>query len=186
MAYKTNSTIKKLGTEEDLLSEEQAVDYTMDGGSPRRVWGIVVAIIIVILAAWYLIPNYTAFKSLPPLVYPWPSNQWQAVFLTNGQVYFGKINKVTWSTVVLKDIYYLQVVTRPLQRTIEGQETPAAANQEQTTQELTLVKLGNELHGPTDEIRINSEQILFTEFLKNDGRVVDAINRYLQDLKKTK
>src|SRR5690242_7967446 len=35
------------------------------------------------------------------------ANQYQAVFLTNGQVYFGNVNQVTNSFIRLKNIYYL-------------------------------------------------------------------------------
>ncbi len=184
MAYKTNPALKKLEPEAEALvpEAEYGAEYEVPSGGGKRTFWTIVVVIVVLLVLWYFIPNYTSFKSLPALGSIWPSTKWQAVFLTNGQVYFGKIDRVGWSTVILKDIYYLQVVNVPLQRTIEGQAT-ATANQE-TTQQLTLVKLGNELHGPTDEIRINRDQLMFTEFLKNDGRVVEAINNYLAGLKK--
>jgi hypothetical protein len=75
----------------------------------------------------------------------------------------------------LNDIYYLQVVTKPLQRTQEGATaTPASADQQQ----LTLIKLGNELHGPVDEMMINKSQITLTEKLRSDSKVVQAINEW--------
>lgn len=96
---------------------------------------------------------------------------WQAVFLSNGQVYFGQISKQNQAEVVMKDIYYLQV-TRPLQQTAEGQQQADAQG------ELSLVKLGNELHGPTDAMHINRDQVLFVEDLKDDSNVVTAIANY--------
>jgi hypothetical protein len=39
----------------------------------------------------------------------------------------------------------------------------------------SLVKLGEELHGPEDEMVINNEHIIFTERLKADSQVVSAI-----------
>ena len=89
---------------------------------------------------------------------------YQAVFLTNGQVYFGKIASMTAQEVTIEDIYYLQV---------EGQIQP----EQQGTQQpkLSLVKLGNELHGPQDKMIINRDQVLFWENLKDDGKVVTAI-----------
>ena len=65
------------------------------------------------------------------------SNDWQAVFLSNGQVYFGKVQGVSEKALTLGNIYYLQVVSKPLQTTQQGD---AAANQQQQ-QELTLIKL---------------------------------------------
>ena len=51
----------------------------------------------------------------------------------------------------------------------------------QPTQNLSLVKLGNELHGPEDAMYINMDHVLFTEELKEDSRVVDAVKRYLEE-----
>ncbi|HMR55028.1 MAG TPA: hypothetical protein PKD34_00330 [Candidatus Doudnabacteria bacterium] len=96
---------------------------------------------------------------------------YQAVFLSNGQVYFGNLSDMTASYATLVDIYYLQVTQPPLQ----------GSQQEGQTQEqpqLSLVKLGEELHGPVDEMKINREHILFYEDLKEDGRVVQAIRDY--------
>ena len=37
------------------------------------------------------------------------TNRYQALFLTNGQVYFGKLSKADGKTVRIDDIFYLQV-----------------------------------------------------------------------------
>lgn len=95
-----------------------------------------------------------------------PMPGWQAVFLSNGQVYFGNVARLTPDTVVLRHIYYLQT-SGPLQ-----------AGGEQQPQDLALVKLGAELHGPTDEMRISREHVLFIETLKQDSKVVKAIEQF--------
>ncbi len=100
------------------------------------------------------------------------SGKYQAVFLTNGQVYFGKLAKANSSYAELEDIYYLQVTQPPLQ----GSQDQTAAQKQQP--QLQLVKLGNELHGPEDKMHINADQILFYEDLKDEGRVVQAIKEY--------
>jgi hypothetical protein len=64
----------------------------------------------------------------------------------------------------LMDIYYLRV-TQALQ--------PSDPTRPQ--QQINLVKLGNELHGPEDAMRINRDHILFVEDLKADSQVVTAI-----------
>ena len=137
-------------------------------------WGtkllVIILIIVVVLVGLFLLSKYTSCNILNVNKGPSASG-WQAVFLSNGQVYFGKIIKETGSTVVLKDIYYLQVAQSP-QPATEGQ---------QAQQNLSLVKLGNELHGPRDEMKINRDHVLFTEDLKSDSRVVDAIVRYLEE-----
>jgi hypothetical protein len=91
-----------------------------------------------------------------------------AVFLTNGQVYFGKLKNPDGDYVTLDDIYYLQVGPQ------QGSAT-SATNASTTPQQISLVKLGNELHGPVDEMHISRAQILFYEQLKSDGQVVKAI-----------
>ncbi len=96
-------------------------------------------------------------------------SSYQAVFLTNGQVYFGKVTRKDSSYVVLGDVFYLQA-NKQLQP--QTDEAKAASSQ------LSLVKLGSELHGPSDVMHINRDQILFFEDLKKDSRVVKAIDEY--------
>lgn len=110
---------------------------------------------------------------------------WQAVFLTNGQVYFGKIVRMDKDFLTIKNIYYLQVVEQPLQTSQTGQASDQAV-QPQTEQRLTLIKLGNEIHGPTDQMVINRDQVVLLEDLKNDSRVVQSINEYLNSAKTEK
>jgi hypothetical protein len=102
------------------------------------------------------------------------SSGYQAVFLTNGQVYFGKLSGMTASYATLEDIYYLQVTTPPANADGSQLNQQQAAQQQQ----LSLVKLGQELHGPVDQMKINRDQILFYEDIKEDGKVMQAIRDY--------
>jgi hypothetical protein len=99
-------------------------------------------------------------------------SDYSAVFLTNGQVYFGKMYSPVNGSVDLRDIYYLQV-NQQIQPDPKSTATPASSSQNPS---VVLVKLGDELHGPNDRMLINSSQVLFTESLKKDGKVVGAIN----------
>lgn len=90
--------------------------------------------------------------------------QYQALFLTNGQVYFGKLTNVDDKYVRLTDIYYLQV-----QQSVQPADSKAQP-------QVSLAKLGSELHGPEDAMEVNRDQVLFWENLKNDGKVVKAIH----------
>ncbi len=74
----------------------------------------------------------------------------------------------------LKDIFYLQVIQPPLQGQQQPGQTAPAAQQPQ----ISLVKLGNELHGPVDEMHMSRTQVLFYEDLKEDSQVVKAIKDY--------
>ncbi len=97
---------------------------------------------------------------------------YQAVFLSNGQVYFGKLSNANSDYATLSDIYYLQVTQPPLQGSKDDQQA------QQQQQQLSLVKLGSELHGPLDSMQINRSQILFFEDMKEDGKVMQAIREY--------
>ena len=87
---------------------------------------------------------------------------WQAVFLTNGQVYFGHIKNSNKTEIILTNVYYLRSADNP--------------QEENKPSEFSLVKLGKELHGPTDVMRINRDHILFTEYLRNDSKIVQSIS----------
>jgi len=95
-------------------------------------------------------------------------NSFQAVFLSNGQVYFGKVADKNDQFVKLTNIYYLQ-----LKQPLQNQSQDALSQPD-----LTLIKLGNELHGPADLMEINRDQILFIENLKSDSKVTQAIEKY--------
>ena len=94
-------------------------------------------------------------------------NQYQALFLTNGQVYFGKLEKADSNTIKISDIYYLQV-----------QQAVQPKDDEKQQNETQLVKLGEELHGPEDQMFIDRDQVIFWENLKDNGKVVEAIKSY--------
>lgn len=99
-------------------------------------------------------------------------SKYQAVFLSNGQVYFGKVTDANNQTLVLENIYYL--------RSAGNLQTSQVKNSTSTpeTDNFSLVKLGNELHGPEDKMSINLSQVLFVEDLKYDSKVVEAIRAY--------
>ena len=100
------------------------------------------------------------------------SSQYQALFLTNGQVYFGHLSHINSSYVELTDIYYLQV-----QQTVQPTSGSSSSSSSSTTpQNVSLTKLGNEIHGPEDQMYVAKSQVLFWENLKNSGKVVTAIN----------
>lgn len=163
------------GNQSSANSQTQPAVPRFSGGTPlggglqtdgsKKAWltviVIVVAIIIVgglAMLGWKMMAAKTAVKN----------NQYQALFLTNGQVYFGKLANVTDKYVKMTDIYYLQV-QQPVQ--------PAEGQQQQDPQ-VSLVKLGEELHGPEDEMQINRDQVLFWENLKGNGKVAEAIKSH--------
>lgn len=96
------------------------------------------------------------------------TGQLQAVFLNGGQVYFGKITGINSTNLTLDNIYYLRV---------NQQVQPGQTN---NANDISLVKLGCELHGPEDSMVINRDQIVFWENLKTDGQVAKAVQEYVK------
>lgn len=103
-------------------------------------------------------------------------DKYQAVFLTSGQVYFGKLDNLGGDYNRLTDVFYIQAA--------EAEDEAAAQDPQQaeSTTDLQLIKLGSEVHGPEDEMLINRDQILFVENLKTDGKVTDSIRQYYNSL----
>ena len=94
---------------------------------------------------------------------------YHAVFLSNGQVYFGQYAGQDKGNIEITSIYYLQI-----QRTLQGDSDIS----DEESPDLSLTKLGNELHGPTDSMLINREHIMFVEKLRPDSKVVQAIQAF--------
>ena len=101
------------------------------------------------------------------------TDKYQAVFLNSqdGQVYFGKLAVYNSDLYVLTDIYYVRV-ENPIQP--EGAAQEAQPN-------ISLAKLGNELHGPEDVMYVSRDKVLYWENLKDDGQVVKAITDYKEN-----
>ncbi|ODS30064.1 MAG: hypothetical protein SCARUB_04825 [Candidatus Scalindua rubra] len=91
------------------------------------------------------------------------TTEYQAVLLSNGQAYFGKLEKAESPYTVLTDVFYVQSSRNP--------QTNEMTN--------TLIKRGNEWHAP-DRMILNAEHIIFIETVDPDSRVAKLI----EELKK--
>ncbi len=104
------------------------------------------------------------------------SSKYQAVFLTSGQVYFGRLaTSSNGDFTRLSDVFYIQA----------SENDPSSPLQESaasSSNNLELIKLGSEVHGPEDEMLINNDQILFIENLKSDGKVSNSIQQYYDQI----
>jgi hypothetical protein len=134
----------------------------------RRIKQLVGAALLVLLIAALVVVGLLLYKSqsTPGI----DGSKYQAVFMTNGQVYFGKLTTLSNQYMQLSDIFYLQTSStnsENLQDTADDAET-----------DVQLIKLGNEVHGPEDQMVIAKDQILFFENLKVDGKVAKSIAEY--------
>lgn len=107
---------------------------------------------------------YFVYRSVPLVYSDAFASEYYAVFLNNGQVYFGIPMKSMRGEFALRDVYYLQIT---------GDNN---AQEVLNETRFALAKLGsNELHGPTDKLFINKDNVLFYEQLRKDSRVVASI-----------
>ena len=89
------------------------------------------------------------------------NSKYQAVFLNNGQVYFGHIQTLNGNFVRMNDVYYLT------------QSSSSSSN----SNSYTLLQLGcQQIHYPTNQMLINRDQVTFWENLNAKGQVVTKIN----------
>jgi hypothetical protein len=84
-------------------------------------------------------------------------NAHQAVFLTNGSTYFGKLEPQGDQWFLLTDVFYLSV------------------SDQSGTQ---LIKRGSEPQGPKEPMIIPKDQVLFIENLRDDSDIVVAIKKF--------
>ena len=82
---------------------------------------------------------------------------YQAVFLTNGATYFGKLQPQGDEWFLLSDVFYLSA----------GDETAPQ-----------LLKRGSEAQGPKEPMIIPQDQVLFIENLRDDIEIVTLIKRF--------
>lgn len=124
--------------------------------------GAVLLLLLGILGAWRI---YAADVSNVIM-----KDRYQAVFLANGQVYFGKLGQINDKYFRLTDIYYLDSNSNTQASGVAG-----TAPQSGTGGQPKLLKMGKEIHGPENEMIISDKQVLFFENLTPDGTVGKAI-----------
>lgn len=141
----------------------------MGSANVNKIMQIVLLFSVTILVAGLIIRVFLGAGKLESSYVD--KSKYQAVFLNGGQVYFGKIGRYTDRYLTLTDIFYLRVN----QQVQPGQTTATSAN------DVSLAKLGSELHGPQDQMVMNRSEVQFWENLKDDGQVVKAITQYKKD-----
>lgn len=128
---------------------------------------VVLVVVAVLVAAGLGTAAYAWQEGYPPFG---PSDdQWSGVFLTNGQAYFGHFYAAPGDYARLREVYYV----------LATQLQPADPKIPVQTQ-LSLQRLGGEIHGPKPEMRLSKQQILFIEDLRADSPVVQTIAQLKQ------
>jgi hypothetical protein len=87
---------------------------------------------------------------------------YQAVFLANGQTYFGRYYDRLGAYAKIEDVYYLQQV--------QGSDPNAAPDTK-------ILRRGQELHEPTSRMLIPKSAILFVEDLTDVSRIAQFMQK---------
>lgn len=98
------------------------------------------------------------------------TNKYQAVFLSNGQVYFGKLTLVNSDYLQLASVYYLE-----RQMTANSSASESETEQMPTDNNFQLLKYSDVLYGSEDAMIISKSDIIRYENLRPDGVVARAI-----------
>ncbi|MGH7218500.1 MAG: hypothetical protein ACREGE_03620 [Candidatus Microsaccharimonas sp.] len=158
----------------EVASESSAPVSRTTGGysqAPQKksakglIWTLAAIVLVVALAvaAWMFFSNNRSGAT------GIDTSRYQAVFLANGQIYFGKLKDFSDESFQLTEIYY------PQAQNSDTEEEGATA---QTN--IQLIPLGGEVHGPENKMFITKSQILYYENLKADSQVTKHIEQNQQ------
>jgi hypothetical protein len=130
-------------------------------GALRRIFVMLVVlialIVIVLVVRTQLFRAGIATLFAPSAAEVIDHDAYQAVFLTNGSTYFGKLQPQGDDWFLLSDVFYL------------------STSDQSGTQ---LIKRGNESQGPREPMIIPRDQVLFIENLREDGDIVTLIKKF--------
>lgn len=127
---------------------------------------LIVGIVVVLgLAFWFFWNNTnSASKIIDP-------EKYQAVYLTDGNYYYGKLTDKNDEYFQLTDVYYLT----------QGQAGTESEGGAGESTKLELVTLSSMVHSPENQMTILKDHVVFFENIKSDGDVAKII----QDIKNT-
>jgi hypothetical protein len=118
---------------------------------------LIVLIVLVLIVRTQLFRAGIASLFAPSAAEAIDRGLYQAVFLTNGSTYFGKVQPQGDEWFLLYDVFYLSV------------------SDQSGTQ---LIKRGSEAQGPREPMIIPRDQILFIENLRDDSEIVSTIKKF--------
>lgn len=104
-----------------------------------------------------------------------------SVTLANGQTYFGYLQKYGPKTLVLSNVYYLQVsddATADQAADTTTAEADTAATEPESN--IKLMHLTDDFHKPYDHLVLNRDQVIYWQYLQSDSPILEAIAEYNQ------
>ena len=129
-------------------SKEKTAEKSPGTASPSVIVAATIIAASILLATWLGARTHVVQFDKP----------YQAVLLSNGQVYYGRLDGYGTDHPVLREVYYIQ----------------SSANPQTHEQTNVLTRRGKEWHGP-DRMYLNPSQILLVEPVGADSKVADLI-----------
>lgn len=120
----------------------------------------ITSIITIVLLCAVIVGGAYMFMNEQKVLVKGDEGEYFAFFLTTGQVYFGQLADANDTYQKIINVHYLQAPV--LEEGI-------------SLEDVTLIRLGNELHQPEDEIYLSKRQILLVQKLSDESRVLEAI-----------
>ena len=118
---------------------------------------LIVLIVLVLVVRTQLFRAGVASLFAPTAAEVIDHGTYQAVFLTSGDVFFGKLQPQGDEWFLLSDVFYL------------------SAGEQSAPQ---LIKRGSEAQGPKEPMIISKDQVRFIENLRDDSEIVALIKKF--------
>jgi hypothetical protein len=176
-------SVKKTVKKDYENSQRQAIDEVFSdgkdelGNSLHRIervekrnnvfWFWMIGAVVLFLVL-FLLWSFWSDKNKKPIVTNQEvavREQWSAVVLVNGEVYYGLVGDIDKNPLTITSVYYDYNQTNNKATTSEAKESG----------NLRLVKRGKEVYGPDGAMTIFQMQIKYIEALKDDSKVLSAI-----------
>lgn len=107
-----------------------------------------------------------------------------AVYLSNGKVYFGKIEHPDSTEPIMTDVFFLNAKTQTPQPVLgdsakkDSKKDIQARTAALSQTEFQLVRMTDQFQAPVDRLTVSRDHILYWEELADDSKVVQAIAKY--------
>jgi hypothetical protein len=144
-----------------LNSEHHSARDLSDISAKGALVAIALALIVIAMLVGASVLRGGNFSSSVP-----NKDEYQAVFLANGQAYFGHLSGIGSSYVSLNDVY-----------TVDQAQASPAPGATPGPQLQLIRRSDNNLLKPESPMQISSDQIISWENLKDDSEVVKAIKQ---------
>ena len=148
-------------------SKPRRADKSRKSSSSLK-WASIIGIVIVLVLGILFVWSSSQSKGVAI-----DGNKYQAVYLMNGQIYFGKLSNASEDNMKLTKVYYLQTPT-------EGADTKSS--NEVSASNVQLIKLSSAIYGPEDEMVISKDKILYYQNLQADSKAAKLIENDKQSI----